>query len=317
MGLQRDYFEVLQLKRTASQDEVKKQFRKLALKYHPDRVTGVSKVEGEAFFNSICEAYDVLSVPARRAIFEQFGESGLKEGTPDGQGGMKGGTYRYAGNSAEVFALFFGMQSPFSDLFGTMGEPSPEFYGELTGMTLPKKLAKPAPLQLLLPVTLAELYNGVTKKCTYTRRVMTEDSTTVEKEETLHVRVTPGMADGTVASFEGMGDEGVDALPADVEVTITTLQDVAWECVGSDLIYTAEISLAQALVGHIVEVPTFDHRLLSVPVNQIVDPGYTKTVTGEGMPTLEGGKGDLIIKFHTKFPATLTPEVKAQLKKLL
>jgi len=241
------------------------------------------------------------------------------EGVPDGQGGIKGGTYRFASNSADIFTTFFGTSSPFSDLFGTMGEPSPEFYGELTGMTLPKKLAKPAPLQLLLPVTLAELYNGATKKASYTRRVLQEDGTTADKEETLNIRVHPGWADGTVTCFDGAGDEGVDSLAADVEVTLTTLEDAMWERADSTLYYTAEISLCAALTNTIVEVTTFDSRLLSVPITQIVSPGYTKTVKGEGMPLVDspGQKGDLVIRFSTKFPETLTPEKKAALKKLL
>ena len=88
---------------------------------------------------------------------------------------------------------------------------------------------------------------------------------------------------------------------------------------GSTLYYTAEISLAQALTNTIVQVPTFDNRLLSVAVNQVVSPGFVKKVPGEGMPVpgAPGEKGDLVIKFCTKFPETLTPEVKATLKKLL
>jgi len=318
-ALARDYYEVLAVKRTASSDEIKKQFRKLALKYHPDRAVGSSRVDSEAFFNSICESYDVLSNPARRAIFDQFGERGLKEGIPNGEGGFKGGIYRFAGNSAEIFTLFFGTSSPFSDLFGDMGELSPEFYGELTGMTLPKKPTKPSPLQLLLPVTLAELYNGATKKVVYKRRVLLEDSTTVEKEETLHIRVHPGWSDGMVTSFEGKGDEGVDSLPGDVEVVLKTEEDPLWEREGSTLYYTADISLCEALTNTIVEVSTFDSRLLSIPVNQVVSPGYTKTVAGEGMPIegTPGAKGDLVLRFRTKFPETLTPQAKAALKKLL
>ena len=81
---------------------------------------------------------------------------------------------------------------------------------------------------------------------------------------------------------------------------------------------TSRRCFLQALTNTIIEVPTFDNRLLSVPVNQIVSPGYVKTVKGEGMPIPDAGeKGDLVIRFSTKFPDTLTPDVKAALKKLL
>jgi len=172
---------------------------------------------------------------------------------------------------------------------------------------------------LPLPVTLAEVYNGATKKVTYTRRVMQSDATTAEKSETIHIRIAPGWADCTVVAFPGMGDEAHDCEPADVGVEMQTESDPLWRRDGTKLVYTATITLSEALCGTIVEVPTFDGRLLSVPVTQIVGPGVTKTVAGEGMPFLDEPtrRGDLVIQFKTQFPETLTPAQKAAIKKAL
>lgn len=82
--------------------------------------------------------------------------------------------------------------------------------------------------------------------------------------------------------------------------------------------YTATVTLLEALCGKVLSIPTFDGRELSVPVTQIVAPGMTKVVKGEGMPDLETGeKGDLVIRFVTIFPETLTPAQKASIKKTL
>ena len=222
-----------------------------------------------------------------------------------------------------------------------MGDEPPPFYGELTGMALPKKPTKPDPVRhapatsqraraaavtprgaraqlcLALPVTLSELFNGATKKLSYQRRVLKDDSTTEDTSHTLHVRVVPGWEDGTIVNFPGLGDEGIDCEAADVEVQVQTEPHSPWEREGATLYYTARISLSDALCGTIVEIPTLDGRTLSVPVNQVVAPGVTKTVPGEGMPTASGGRGDLTVLFDVDFPRTLTPEQKATIKKAL
>lgn len=310
------YYEKLGIARTASTDEVKTAYRKLSLKFHPERASG-PKGEAAAAFAEIAEAYDVLSHPARRAIFDQYGEQGLKDGIPDGHGGVKGGTYRFSGNALEIFQAFFGTASPFADILGAMGEEPPAFYGELTGMTLPKKPAKPAAKTVPLVCTLAEIYNGVTKKVSFTRKTLRADLVAVDEDKDVQIKVLPGWEAGTEVTFPGQGDEGVDIQPGDVTVILEIAPAAGWAREGSSLIYTTPISLADALCGCVVDVPTLDGRILSVPVNQIVAPGATKVVPGEGMVTAEGTKGDLILAFDISFPKTLKAEQKAALKKAL
>jgi len=98
---------------------------------------------------------------------------------------------------------------------------------------------------------------------------------------------------------------------------VTTPED-SWSRDGSTLIYTAKITLIEALCGKVLSIPTFDGRELSVPVTQIVAPGVTKVVKGEGMlDAATGVKGDLVIQFETIFPETLTPAQKVAIKKTL
>lgn len=311
-----DYYSLLGIARSVSEDDVKRAFRKLALKWHPDRAA--DKAEAESMFPLVCEAYDVLSHPARRSIFDQYGEFGLKNGIPDGMGGFSGGRYAFAKKPEDVFTAFFGTASPFADLLGPIGGAAPDFYGELTGMTAFKPPVKGAPLVIQMLVTLGEIYTGATKKLTFTRRVLLKDKTTEEKAETIHLRVAPGWEDGTVATYPAAGDEDVSCETADVQVLMVTQPDPSWSREGTTLHYTAKLSLSEALCGALVAVPTFDGRELSVPVTQVVAPGVTKLVKGEGMPhPVTGARGDLVLKFSTDFPPTLTPTQKAAIKKVL
>merc|ERR1719230_2039639 len=122
------------------------------------------------------------------------------------------------------------------------------------------------------------------------------------------------MEEGTVVSFPGQGDEGVDIQTGDVEVEIQIAPMAGWAR-GDDpsvLFYTVDLPLTDALCGCVVDVPTLDGRTLSVPVTQIVSPDYQKKVEGEGMVhPATGQKGALYVAFNIVFPKTLTPAQKS------
>ena len=191
------YYDALGLTRSASVADIKKAYRKLALKHHPERAVG-NPAEVEERFSSISEAYDVLSHAARRAIYDQYGERGLKEGVPaPNGGGMTGGKYRFGNNALEIFAQFFGTSSPFADILGNTGEAPPSFYGELTGMQLPFSKEKAPPIVAKLDLTLAEVYNGASKIVKYTRKKLSpEDGVTADEEVESAIEVPPGAEEG-------------------------------------------------------------------------------------------------------------------------
>lgn len=305
------YYEALAITRAASMADIKKAYRKLSLKYHPERAAG-PKAEAETIFSEISEAYDVLSNPARRAIYDQYGQKGLKEGVPDGQGGVKGGKYRFNNNALEIFSTFFGTSSPFADILGTTGEEPPAFYGDLTGMQLPFAKQKAPAIIAQLEVTLSEVFNGANKVVAYTRKKLTDEGITVDEAVESQLEVKPGSEEGVISVLEGMGDQGVHYLPGDVEIELVLLPDLLWSREGNNLFFKHELTLAEALCGKIVEVPTFDGRELAVPVTQVVAPGDSQTVSGEGILG-----ADLIICFDIVFPKTLTMEQKKTLKATL
>lgn len=300
------YYDALGLVRTADTDEVKKAYRKLALKNHPER-SADPKAEAELVFSKISEAYDVLSNPARRAIYDQYGERGLKEGVPDGKGGVQGGKYRFNNNAVDIFTAFFGTSSPFADILS--GES--EFYGVLTGMQLPFAKSKAAPVKALLEVSLEEIFNGATKTVSYSRKVLGDDGVTSEEAVETQLYVQPGWQEGVVATLEGLGDQGVHVLPGDVEIEMVIAEDAVWARDGNTLLFQHTMTLTEALCGKVIEVPTFDNRVLSVPVTQVVAPGDSMTVPAEGILG-----ADLVICFDIQFPKTLTPEQKKTIKGL-
>ena len=182
-------------------------------------------------------------------------------------------------------------------------------------MQLPFTKTKPAPIQVPLEVTLAEVFNGAMKKVVYQRKKLGEDMVTYDEMVESHLYVKSGWEPGLVATLPGQGDEGAHLLPGDVEIRMVVAEDKSWAREGSTLIYTAEITLSEALVGTIVELPTLDGRVLSVPITQVIAPGDETVVPGEGMPTEAGGKGDLVLQFDIRFPTTLSIAQKAALKK--
>jgi len=139
--------------------------------------------------------------------------------------------------------------------------------------------------------------------------------TIVERVES-HLYIKSGWKSGIVATLPGQGDEGVHALPGDVDIELVVTPDKLWSWDGHNLVYSAELSLVDALCGTIIEVPTLDGRLLSVPVTQVVAPGHKKIVPGEGMPC-ESSKGDLVLHFDIKFPTSLSIPQKAAVKAAL
>uniref|UniRef100_F1L3M9 DnaJ subfamily B member 5 n=1 Tax=Ascaris suum TaxID=6253 RepID=F1L3M9_ASCSU len=122
----KDYYKVLGIAKSASEDEIKKAYRKMALKYHPDK----NKEPGaEAKFKEVAEAYDVLSDPKKKEIYDKYGEDGLKAGGEGGPGGPGGYHYEFQGDPMRMFAQFFGGgEDPFSSFFNGSGVGGPQIF---------------------------------------------------------------------------------------------------------------------------------------------------------------------------------------------
>ncbi|XP_010253745.1 PREDICTED: dnaJ homolog subfamily B member 13-like [Nelumbo nucifera] len=335
-----DYYKILQVDRNAKEDDLKKAYRKLAMKWHPDKNPN-NKKEAEAKFKQISEAYDVLSDPQKRAVYDQYGEEGLKgQVPPPGAGGFAtsdaGGPtmFRFNPRSADdIFSEFFGFSSP----FGGMGDMGGSRAG---GSAFPRSMfaedifasfrggagegsanapRKAPPIERTLPCSLEDLYKGTTKKMKISREVADSSGRPTTVEEILTIEIKPGWKKGTKITFPEKGNEQRGLIPSDLVFIIDERSHIVFKRDSNDLIVTQKVSLVEALTGYTVQLTTLDGRNLTIPINSVISPSYEEVVKGEGMPIPKepSKKGNLRIKFNIKFPSRLTSEQKTGIKRLL
>jgi DnaJ family protein B protein 4 len=359
----KDFYAVLGVKKDANAEELKKAYRKLALKWHPDRNPD-NKTASEEKFKEISEAYDVLSDPQKREVYDKWGEEGLKAGGNPGAGGFggmgggPGGAQFYTARDAdEIFRQFFGgmggggmgggmggggrggMGGMFGNMFGGgMGAGNddedmgfggggfPGGYGGMGGMggrgpNVGRRPRKGPTQKVRFVCTLQQLYTGCTKKMKVTKNVMDASSgKTMPVEKILVLDVKPGWKSGTKLTFAGEGDEtqpGVE--PGDIVFVLEEAPHEHFKRQGDDLVYTANISLRQALAGCVVSLPTLDGRTLRNEIREVIQPDYVKVIPGEGMPLSKNPskKGNLLIQFKVHFPDQLNDQQKDLIKKAL
>ncbi|KAL3753661.1 hypothetical protein ACJRO7_000975 [Eucalyptus globulus] len=337
-----DYYRVLQVDRQAKDDDLKKAYRKLAMKWHPDKNPN-NKKDAEAKFKQISEAYDVLSDPQKRAVYDQYGEEGLKgQFPPPGAGGFSeaaaggGGrptSFHFNPRSADdIFSEFFGFTSPFGDMGGPRSGGGSNFPRGMFGEdifaslrsgsgegSMPSMPRKAPPIERTLPCSLEDLYKGTTKKMKISRDVMDSSGRPTTVEEILTIEIKPGWKKGTKITFPEKGNEQRGIVPSDLVFIIDEKPHGVFKRDGNDLVVTQKISLVEALTGYTAQITTLDGRDLTVPINSVIGPTYEEVVKGEGMPIPKepSRKGNLRIKFNIKFPTRLTSEQKAGIKKLL
>ncbi|VDN84099.1 unnamed protein product [Brugia pahangi] len=344
------YYDILGVSPTATENELKKAYRKLALKYHPDK----NPNEGERF-KAISQAYEVLSDPKKRQVYDEGGEEGLS-----GAGG--GGNFH---NPMDIFDMFFGGNGMFFSHFrgGERGE------------------RKVRDMIHQLPVTLEQLYNGAVKKLKLSRNIVcpacggiggTKDSVIrcdsckgrgvrieitqirpgmvqqmqstcnvcrgegevipskdrckqcdgkkkIRNESVLEVHIDKGMKDGQKIVFSGQGDQEVGITPGDVVIILDEQSHDTFVRKGHNLVMQVDLELVEALCGCTKSIATLDarHLIFSIFPGEVMKHGDMRTIIGEGMPHYKNpfDKGDLLIQFAVRFPKKIM-EVE-QLKNLL
>ncbi|XP_017312587.1 dnaJ homolog subfamily B member 1b [Ictalurus punctatus] len=324
----KDYYSILGIQKGASDDEIKKAYRKQALKYHPDKNKSPN---AEEKFKEIAEAYDVLSDPKKKDIYDKFGEEGLKSGSGGGGGGGPGFTYTFQGDPHAMFTEFFGGRNPFEHIFShsmsgndymDVDEPFASFGmggGHPFGGRIKKKQDPPVTHELR--VSLEEVFSGCTKKMKISRHRLNPDGhSTRTEEKILTVEVKKGWKEGTKITFPKEGDQMPNNIPADVIFIVKDKPHPVFKRDGSDIIYPAKISLKEALCGCTVKAPTLDKRTVSLSLqDDIIRPGMKRRITGEGLPLPKSPerRGDLIIEFEVKFPERLTRDAKDTIAQVL
>lgn len=300
----KDYYKILGVSKGASDDELKKAYRKLALKFHPDKNQSPG---AEEKFKEIGEAYDVLSDPRKRQIYDQLGEEGLKGGAgmnasgttgPTG-GGMpnfgQGGNYSYSyhGDPRATFAQFFGTSDPFSSFFGGGGSSSADMmdvdfndllsgqfgggggrHGMAGGFRPPqtgghnrgRKQARvqDPTIEKEVFVTLEEIKTGVEKKMKISRKVYGEDGSARAEDKVLRINVKPGWKSGTKITFSKEGDQVPGKIPADIAFIIRDAPHKVFVRDGANLKFTYKIPLRESLCGTVIQVPTLEGNKVGI-----------------------------------------------------
>ena len=291
MASSKSYYDILGVGKSASQDEIKKAFRKLAQKYHPDAGGD------EETFKQINEAYAVLSDPQKKAQYDRFG-------TVDGNpfGGYGGG---YGGNPFGGGGAGFN----WSDIFGNMANGDGAFGSNWDFHV--NRAVKGKDLQASITLSFDEAFKGCSKKVSI--RIPSTGET-----ETVTVNVPAGAVDGGKMRFRGKGEHGVDGGPRGDLLVITKLAShPLYERDGANVVMTLNVSIAEAALGASIIVPTPDGSMVKMRVPAGSQDGATLRVKGKGAPYLKGkgtGNGDLLIKVRVNIPKTLTEEQKATLE---
>ncbi|KAK1803098.1 hypothetical protein P4O66_021629 [Electrophorus voltai] len=333
----KDYYSILGIQKGASDDEIKKAYRKQALKYHPDKN---KSPDAEEKFKEIAEAYDVLSDPKKKDVYDKFGEDGLKGGAGGGSANGPGFTYTFQGDPHAMFAEFFGGRDPFEHFFGRVGgganedmdvdDPFLNFgmgglgrgrpFGMHGGHGGRMEKKQDPPVTHDLRVSLEEVFSGCTKKMKISRKRLNPDGRTTRSEDKiLTVEVKKGWKEGTKVTFPREGDETPTNIPADIVFVVRDKPHPLFRRDGSDIIYPARVSLKEALCGCTVKTPTLDGRTLTLPIQDIIRPGMKRRFTGEGLPLPKtpDRRGDIIVEFEVKFPERLSQNARDTIAQVL
>jgi curved DNA-binding protein len=302
----KDYYKILGVERKASEEQIKKAYRKLALQYHPDHNPGNKQAEEK--FKEINEAYQVLSDAEKRSRYDQLGESYThwqqRGGAPGNfnwdewftQAPGGGGSYRVeVGDLDDILggAGMGGFSEFFTRIFGGMPNMGGAVRGQSggrTGMRTP-----PPSYQQTVPISLLEAYLGTTRRL---------EINGVQKE----VILPKGARSGTKVRVAEAISNAPNAPKSDLFLVIDVTPDPRFERKGDDLHTDVKVDLYQAVLGGEVTVPTLSGNVvLSIPAG--TQPGQSFRISGRGMPHLKNPNefGDLYVKVSIRIPKNLTP----------
>jgi curved DNA-binding protein len=297
----KDYYKVLGVERKATKEDIKRVYRKLALKYHPDRNPGNAQAEEK--FKEINEAYQVLSDPEKRSRYDQLGESYTRwqqGGQPTGgfnwedwfaQSPGGGGVRVDVGNLDDMFG------GGFSEFFRRIFGGSPDMGPMSGGRGIPQRRTraeKPA-YQQETGISLSEAFQGTIRRLEIDGR-------------RLEVKIPPGARSGTKVRVANAVPADASGSMADLYLVIRVADDSRFERKGNDLHTELTIDLFTAVLGGEITVPTLaGNVVLTIPPG--TQPGQSMRLTGRGMPNLNAPQnfGDLFVHIKVKIPRNLTP----------
>lgn len=346
----RDYYEILGVSKQATEDEIKKAYRKMAIKYHPDKNPGDKAAEEN--FKEAAEAYEMLRDPQKRQRYDQFGHAGMGNGGGYGGGGM---------SMDDIF-------SQFGDIFGE-GNPFESFFGGGGGRGGSRTRGRAGSnIRIKVKLTLQEIAKGADKKVKYQRlsvadgvsfkgcstcggsgqvrrvtntilgqmqtasacptchgsgKVIDKKPSGVDNsglghvEEFVEIKIPAGVVEGMQLSVSGKGNAGPGGGPnGDLLIQIEEVEDENLQREGQNILYNLYLNFADAALGTQVEVPTVDGKV-KIKIDPGTQAGKILRLRGKGLPSVNGyGTGDQLIQINVWTPTKLSSEEKELLNKL-
>lgn len=309
-----DYYKVLDVDKNADEKAIKKAYRKLALKWHPDKAPEGKKKEYEDKFKDIAHAYSVLSDKEKRKNYDQFGEEGVNGNMPTGQGFPSGTTFHFrsSGNMDpnDVFKHFFGTNNPFDmnddddNPFQQMngnpgvhfqqmpGNPGIHFQQRMHRAPIPKK-QKGKLVEYNVKITLEEVFTGLTK----TLRIPGENNQTKD----IKINIPKSVQDGKTVVLNNCVFAGDNLLPSDLKVVISAKPHNLFTRDDFDLHRKINIMYSEAVDGIYRELSLIDNSRYILNINKIKESDYVHKIIGAGLCKPDGSRGDMFIHFNVKF----------------
>jgi len=345
----RDFYDILGVSKDALADTIKKAYRKLALKHHPDKNPG--NKEAEKNFKEAAEAYSILSDSQKRSQYDQFGHAGVGMGGSQGDG-FGGGVHM---NMEDIF-------SQFGDIFG--GSPFESIFG---GGRQRSSRSKGSDIRIKLSLTFEEIAKGIEKKIKIKRSVLSEGVTfstcstcggngqvtqitntvlgrmqqtsvcprcsgngktvgtrphgvapdgMIKKEKTINIKVPAGVESGNYMTVEGQGNENIQGRPGDLLVVFEEKNHQYFVRDGENIFIEVTVSYPDAVLGTKIDIPTLDGiSTLTIPSG--IQSGKLLRMRSKGFPMLRrSSKGDQIVRVIVNTPASISRGSKKIIEKL-
>lgn len=284
--MSKNYYEILNVSKNANQEDIKKAYRKLAMKWHPDKNIN-NKNFAEKKFKEINKAYDILSDEKKKRKYDLYGDEGEFPQTAN----FSNNNQNFPFNGNDFFNQFFGNNSFNSE----------KQYDHQTNAKI-KTITKD------IFLTLEELYFGTVKKLKITRKIYYSPLFYNNENEILTLNIKKGYKEGTKITFNGKGNKYYNAKTGNICFIIKEKKHHLFTRKGNNLLLKKKITLKEALIGCTIEFKFLDNKIIkeSIKENKVISSDYQHIIFNKGMPTSKGNYGNLLVNFEITFPEKIS-----------